>query len=132
MHSAKPVSGLRILLVRFRIGNQSPGRAGGFAVAGPSKGPLRDGEKRAEPLLTESVCLQRRRPLTRRPVRSVYGRRAVEDRLPEVSNLYCLPGRAGGPPHGLGSCGIPTERWASVWGQDRPSFSAPSVRNVIP
>src|SRR5271157_3934458 len=62
-------------------------RAGGFTVAGPSKGPDRNRQSQKHPLRTS------------RPDRRLV---CEEKLLPELSNFCCLPGKAGGSPYGLG------------------------------
>jgi hypothetical protein len=75
--------------------NASPGRAGGFPVAGPSKGPLRDGVP-DRPRWTNWVRLSTSSMGT--PFRVLGGSRIgvlAFFRLSEMSNCCCLPGRAG-------------------------------------
>ena len=76
-------------------GNESPGIAGGFIVAGPSKGPDRDEEEHetrfdADCWLASLTSTRTVGPL---PVTMLQRRKS---QLQQTSNCYCLPGRAGG------------------------------------
>src|SRR5712691_744569 len=81
---------------------ESPGRAGGIAVAGPSKGPYRDGEKsRAHSDAHSSIA----RPSTRssRPHTRAHGAiRGRADRR-KRQTATASPAEPGGPPCGLGT-----------------------------
>jgi hypothetical protein len=107
--------------------SRSQGRAGGFPVAGPSKGPDRSRSMRhrnkdlfaaSEPLNIEHRMWDHEVFLTSAVRHSGFDIRYSEtgdadlltrccqkpeakDILQDLSNLHCLPGRAGGSPKGL-------------------------------
>ena len=84
--------------------NESPCRAGGITVAGPSKGPHRDGDKKQSVVRCASVVSTAVGSDMIVPT-DVHTKHGGKGQPPKTSNFYCLPGRAGGPPYGLAGSG---------------------------
>jgi hypothetical protein len=109
-----------------------PAEPGALSSLAPQRGLLAT-ERRTKPVpKSDAHPLFARPSMPKRSARITCARgEAGKSRLPETSNCYRLPGRAGGPPYGLavslsphsvapcrgGGCEVPTEVVASLeWG----------------
>jgi len=112
-----------------RSSGRAVGRAGGFPVAGPSKGPDRNRTPstprahRCESIRPNDQVQSAGREAYDTGWPTTTRKERPETILPDLSNFYCLPGRAGGLLNGLeaGRAGIPyfRGRWTSEWVCDR-------------
>ena len=79
---------------------ESPGRAGGIWRRGPLEGPV-SRRSRADPMLDRSAVSLGTATLLRSILPPKGWSTMNDNRFPQVSNGYGLPGRAGGTPYGL-------------------------------